>query len=872
MELVQKNRIIKRFLTEKSENPIAVDLKDEDLEIYADLNVLLKHIELHHNGLFNFETLETDPNQWHELCGIIKYSATLKPGSPPLLKRISLKKAEEGIRYTLNAHDIVALPNDDYYARSAKVLSEIEPELNDLIRNSRAKLYTLLQTVPEAITFDASSSSQITLQILQLQEEINLVDNNSKKEKIQKRVTILQDLKKINELKQISITQNNGSTLDYCMLEEDIGGVTEKIPLVSLKSVKKQLRNLCECSINLRIDDYYAAREQYKLCTEAIIKLPKRGDIREVQHEAMALNISRLLGLDTAITISITYNDHPALFILFSDIRLLSEFSSGKTFTSWLSGKTYTHYSTIKPIGEGIEADCFIDDFSNALGLFYICSDPDTLGGNCQNKALKGGKSLFIFDQSLMDTDKFILDSRLCLIPGEFLRKHTRHGIGRNRTIIEDSSFNSKFASIMRLKTLKDKLIQYANHVTWQHHQKITKIQRKLQKNQSHEKYTRLTTQLNNLIILEKDAEILKTKIQERIATIENLLPQTTGEINSIEIRQALIFEKLMHNPILFSDDGRPYKNPWTYRQFNTIKQIDDLRNGYIQLTFTDKISAAMVEFIKRRSKSDSIIINSVKTVLISKEQLMLLNENLLHPEHQLILDPSINYLDLMDLTVIKEAYNVGNRSHVINTINSYHTKMDCDTLSVDEKITLIAETENQLKAYLTTAYDKGFCKHVLKKFYFDVQQQLQKFIPTLEIPAQLNNAFIAALQLDRISEFNTVVMEAIKYDKTNDSQFICFLDNCIQRVNNTRNYIEAQQESRELSNTAEKTIHSLRTPKSFTVLLASQQYSELNPVDPIIINRADLEKGLYTVTKEPLMAVTNTEEINEQEQISLSF
>ncbi|KTC83188.1 coiled-coil protein [Legionella cincinnatiensis] len=872
MELEQKNRIMKRFLTEKSENPIAMDLKDEDLASYADLNVLLEHIEHHQNGLFNFETLETDPNQWREFCSIIKYATTFKPGSPPLLKRISLKKAEEGLRYTLNAHDIVALPNDNYYMRSAKVLTEIEPELNELILNSRVKLYTLVHAFPETLTFDASNTSQIILHMSQLEEEILLLDNDSKKEQLRKKLTILHDLKKINELKQLCIAQDDGSTLDYCTLAEDIGGVTEKIPLVSLKSVKKQLRNLCECSEHFLIDNYYAAREQYKLCTEAIIKLPKRGDIREVQHEAIALNISRLLGLDTAITTSITYNNHPALFIIFSDIRLLSDFSSGKTFTSWLSGKTYTHYSTIKPVGEGLEADCFIDDFGKALSLFYICSDPDTIGGNCQNKALKEGKSLFIFDQSLMGTDKFILDSRLCLIPGEFLRKHTRHGIGRNRTIIEDSSFNSKFESIMQLKNLKDKLVQYVNHVAWQHHQKITKIQRKLKKNLGYEKYNQLTTQLNNLIILEKDAEILKAKIQERIKTIENLLPQTTGEVSSIEIRQALIFEKLIHNPILFSDDGRPYKNPWTYRQFNTIKKVDDLGNGSIQLTFDDKISTAMVEFIKRRSKNDSIVLNSAKTILITKEQLMGLTENLLHPEHQLILNPSTNYIDLMDLIVIKEAYNVGNRSRVINTIASYRTKMNCDTSSREEKIVFITETENQLKTYLTTAYDKGFCKHVLKKFYFEAQQQLQKLMPILEIPTQLNDAFIAALQLDRVSEFNSVVMEAITHDKINDSQFVCFLEECIQRRNSTKNYIEAQQQSRELSNTIEKTIHQLRASKSFTVLLTSKtQYSELNQVDPIIINKPDLEKG-FTFIKEPLIVVANTEEINEQEQIIFSL
>lgn len=872
MELGQKNRIMKRFLTEKSENPVAVELKDEDLAFYADLDILLEYVEQNQNGLFNFETLESDPNQWREYCGIIKYATAFKPGSPPTLKKISLKKAEEGIHYTLNAHDIVALPNDNYYARPTRMLTELEPELNELVLNSKLKLYSLVQAFPEPITFDVSCTSQISSHISRLQGEMLLLDNDSQKEQIKKLLTILQDLKNLSELKQICIAQDDDHELNYCTLAEDIGGVTEKIPLVSLKSVKKQLHNLCECPEHFLIENYYTSRERYKLCTEAIIKLPKYGDIREVQHEAIALNISRLLGLDTAITTSIAYNNHPALFILFSDIRLLSDFCSGKSFASWLSGKNYTHYSTIKPIGEGLEADCFIEDFSKALSLFYICSDPDTIGGNCQNKALKDGKSLFIFDQSVMITDKFILDSRLCLIPGEFIRKHTRHGMGRNRTIIEDSSFNSKFESIMQLKNLKDKLIQYVNHVAWQYHQQIIKIQHKLKKNISYEKYNQLTTQLNNLIILKSDVEILKTKIKERITTLENLFPQTTGKVSSLEIRQALIFEKLMHNPILFSDDGRPYKNPWTYRQFNTIKKIDNLDNGSIELTFDDKVSTAMVEFIKRRSKSDSPVMNSAKTILITKELLMGLTEDLLHPEHQLTIDPYTDYIDLMDLIVIKDAYKVGNRSRVINTIASYRTKMNCDTASKEEKIMFITETQTQLKTYLTTAYDKGFCKHVLKKFYFEAQQQLQKLMPVLDIPAQLNDAFIAALKLDRVSEFNAVVMEAIKHNKINDSQFICFLDECIQRINNTKNYIEAKQESSELSNTVEKIIHKLRAPQSFTVLLASKtQYSELNQVDPIII-RTELEKGLYTVTKETLLDVANTEEINEQEQIKFSL
>lgn len=876
MDLVQKNRIIRRLLIEKSVNPIAVNLTDNDLAIYSGLCFLLEHIERHQNGLFNFETLENDPNQWLKLHRLINYSAVFKPGSPPQLKRICLAKAEKGIRYILNAQDIVALPNEDYYARSARIISEQDPDLNDLIENCRTKLYDLIQTFANATAFDPLNSSQITQQIVQLQEEINLLDNHSEKEKIQKKLTLVQDLKKINELKQISIPQYDGSTLIFCTLAEDIGGATEKIPLVSLESVKKQLGNLYGRSGNLHIDDYYAEREQYMLCTQAIIKLPKHGSVKEVQHEAMALNISRLLGLDTTATITIAYNGHPALFIPFSDIRLLTEFTSGKTFTSWFGGKIYSHYSTIKPIGEGIEADRFINDFGNALGLLYLCSDTDAIGGNCQNKALKDGKSLFVFDQSLMDTDKFILDSRLCLIPVEFLRKYTRHGIGRNRTLIEDSSLSTKFESLMQLKNLKDKLIQYAAHVAWQHHQKVTKIQKKLTKPLSEEKYNQLLTQLSDLLTLEKDAELLKRKIKERLASLDNLLPQTSGKVGPLEVKQALIFEKLVHNPTLFSDDGRPYKNPWTYRQLNAVKNVDDLSNGCVQLSFEDRIPTAMVEFIKRRSQSDSITLTSAKTITINIEQLKALNENLLHPEHQLILEPSTNYLDILDLTLIKEAYGVGNRSKVLHAITSYRAQMDNETISADEKIDYMAQTENQLKTYIDSAYNKGFCKHMLKKFYFDVQQQLQKLMPAFKIPAQLNEAFIAALQLDKVSEFNTVVMEAVKQDKMNDSKFIRFLDERIQRIKSATNYIEAQQESSRLSKAVEKTIQKLRTPTFFNVLLSSSQiqHNEFNQVDPIIMNRTDLEKELHVVMEEPstTVFVTDTGELKEQEQIYLTL
>jgi hypothetical protein len=858
MEFVQKDRIIKRFLIEISDIPIT-ELKEFDVQTYKELGNLLDYIDLHQNGLFNSETLETDPDQWREFCGIIKYASTFETNFLPVLKSINFNKAEEGISYTRNAHDIIALPKDDYYTRPISIQSQADGTLNQLITTSRTKLYALTQSFPEATPFDPGSSTQITIRIMSLQNQIGqLAENSSEFERVQRKLNIFLDLNNLTELKQVSIPQDNGSEHVYCTLAETITGATEKRSLVSLVSVKTQLDHLCAHSENLNVESYTSEREYYRLSTQAIIKLPKYGDIKEVQREAIALNISRLLGLDTAITTSISYNGHPGLFIPFDDIRLLSDFSSGKTFSAWLSGKNYTHYSTIKPVGEGIQADCFVNDFGNALGLLYLCSDTDAIGSMCQNKALKNAKSLFIFDQIMMDVHKFILDSRICLIPNEFLKKHTRHGLGRNRTIIEDSLLSTKFESIMQLKAKSNKIIQYVSHVLWQHHHRIVQIQKQLRETLNDDEKIKLSTELTDLTLLEKDVETLKIKIQERLAAFEAVLPQTTPNLDSTDIRQALIFEKLMHNPILFSDDGRPYKNPWTHRQANNVQKIDILDNGYVQLTFSDKVSTTMIDFIKHHGGGDSININTSKTVTLSKEHLHALKEDLLHPEHRLTLEPGSDYLDPIDIAIIKEAYNTGYRNCIIKAIDSYRTEMQRNTASSVEKMKCISETEEKIKEYIATAKDKGFGMHLMKKFYFDMQKQLQSLMNPLAIPVNLNDAFTAALKLDRISEFNAIVFEAVEQNKVTDNHFINFLNQCIQSKKAATNYTEALNESLILSTVAKETIQQLQLltiPLPIRFLATKIQDDEfIYTDDSMTVDETDLEEQHNTLTNKPIV------------------
>lgn len=84
MDVGQKIRILKRYLKEKSVTPEDVNINDQDLTAYAGLDMLLDYISIHHNGLFDFATLESDEKQWKQYVDILNYSATYSPGSPLL--------------------------------------------------------------------------------------------------------------------------------------------------------------------------------------------------------------------------------------------------------------------------------------------------------------------------------------------------------------------------------------------------------------------------------------------------------------------------------------------------------------------------------------------------------------------------------------------------------------------------------------------------------------------------------------------------------------------------------------------------------------------------------------------------------------------
>lgn len=763
----------------------------------------------------------------------------------------------------------IVLSKDNYYERPISKLTIQDNHFEELISTGRKILHSLIQKSFNSIQLDPENPKQIQSDIESIESLMHSMDDkNPEKSKLKNQVDLLTDLNKINQLELYNIPQDNESHLIYCSLAEKVSGATEKIALISLVKVKKQLHQLFK-EQPISIEDYFKHRESFILNTEAIIKLPKHGNIKEIQHEAIALNISRLMGLDTTKSTTVSYNGNPALFIPFDDIRVLSEYCSGKTISTLFGflSSPYTHYSTIKTIGEGVQADQYVDDFGGALALFYLCNDTDALGGYCQNKALKNSKSLFIFDQIMMEDDKLMLDSRLSLQPTQFILKHTRHGRGRNRTIIEDSCFENKFASIVHLITHEEKIKHYLDEIVLYHQARLKEITTVLNNKLPPIREEHYQSELKNVLALEHDALLLKSKIQDRILQAKQVLPKSIGAINSMDIRQGLILEKLLHLPILFTDDGRPYKNPWTYRQPNKLISITEYNEDQIELEFTDKIPDPTLNFIMRHCNCSSLNLVSSKHIIIEKNQLHNINETCLYPEHHMVLYPNINYLDTEDLAIISEAYGNGDTEHIVNIIKHYLSVMDDQFIASNEKLSCITATEQALKKLILDTRHKGFGMHVLKKYYFDSQLQLQKMISPIDMPEHLNLAFAVALKLDRVSLFNQVILEAIAQNKLNDVHFSDFINYTLTCSTSISNYLDAQKQSQLFALEAQKTLKHLELPNHLLIIQMDKEVMQA-PSDDEIFIRPFMNKENILHRQFPLFnKVVNQQQDNIQEQ-----
>lgn len=762
------------------------------------LDKYLDSLEANHKWL-DFDTI-IHTSQWHQLVKILEAGFIYQDNQLVIDALDTTKMDECAIRLAKK----FSISDIDYYGEYA-ITTPPSQEFKQLINDCKKKLTPLVAEIVRAkFVFNADNPEHFTLIMNELTRAIEEGKGNTEKFKVH--LKFMEDFYKITQLAVLTIPQTDATEeAIYCQLAEKQQGVTEKLSLCPLSKVQEKLNNLQKSTVN-SIADYNKNRKEFALSTQAILKLPKHGKITEIQREAIALDISRILGFDTTQSHRVVYNGSPALFIPFDDIRLLSEFAAGKDFKAFAVGKKYQDYSTIIPVGEGLQADVFIDDFGEALALLYLCSDPDSIGGYNQNKALKNSRSLFIFDQVIMTKNHLALDSRLSLYPVGPM-KYTRHGQGRNRTLIEDSSFRHKFNGLFNLGQQKERILAHLQAIINLHKEQIDKLKKQIDTEPPGERKKRLAGYLEQVILLKKDAVSIKKKISERIEDIDKITFAAAGKYSF----HILLLEKLLNNPIIFNESGDPYKHPWTDRNeiFTTGIVIN---NDLITLTFSQKIPGNIVALIETYCPS---IQAKENTLTIKSTDLLHINEIMLHPEMRPFLQPGATYLSGEQLSVLANAYKSDPHEKLFAIINKYLSAITKG--STIDKVTLIADTLTRVYSYLDSSgpTHTGLAKHVVKKLHFDIQSRLHQVLAQEEeLPENLAQAFSAALKLDRIKAFHKALITAIQTNKLQSPEFKEFLTSCIAAKNRVQNYDQAREQSEIIKQLTDKITENMLTLK----------------------------------------------------------
>ncbi len=611
-------------------------------------------------------------------------------------------------------------------------------------------------------------------------------------------LVFLNDYKKILFLKPISITQKDGTTSSFCRLSEKAGGVTEKYSLISLASAKEKLEALQQLAPDT-LENYDKNRANYELSIEAIIKLPKKGQTIEVQREAIALNMSRILNLETTDSSMVNFNGKAALFVPFDKITLMKDLAKGQTLTSFIPSSlkklnitSYLHYSLIAPLGNALKNNQLVSNFAKALGFVWLCNDPDFMGAFNQNKALKNNKDLYIFDQVFTPQDKWELDTRFSMVPIG-IKRHSRHNQGRNRSIIEDSPLDKKFDSIIELFKKRKDLVAMIETIIYHHAAQLKTLKAKKPLNKETKEA------ITELSILYKDAILIKRTLDKRMNTIFKNFPTFNGkklsEENFIQheklLKKVFLLEKLINKPALFTKDGRPYRYPWTYRNTHKLNRLALTKDGKLSIGYSEKDKERLIFCLK----NCGVDLSSAQWQRFPRRKLILpaielnkISESNLFPELE-DFNEKTNYLANLDY--ITSAYPPIKQSKKVATLIKEFSDILPLKHSRFEQITTMKESLKQLHTLLQTEPNQGYLKHVEIKLQLEIQKKIRQWVHlyAAEATEDLKKAYEVSVNLDRLNEFNLVVLELTKdlrpeENKANFRQYLSFCINCGKQSN----------------------------------------------------------------------------------------
>ena len=411
--------------------------------------------------------------------------------------------------------------------------------------------YTQRETVPK--TGKIPLLDDIIEKLEKLKSEPSATDEN--------KTFLGEQLVKLKSLQYLEINTEEGPQR-YYSYADNAGGVTEKTCLISGASLDKKLTEI-------KNNPNIAGIKSNKIQMNAILKHPKAGKDTEVQREAMGLEMARLLGFPNVTKSTMVRHNtgkgvHPCLFVPFETIDLLTDFLDN---TDTMKGRL--------KVAEMNK----IEDLGKYSAYFMLCSDPDFIGKNGQNKALidnenKSEKKLFIFDQVFMADQNLGLDRAFNLVPTNIARYMpnfiARHFMGRNKSVINDSSYEEKVGGAQDLLSKADSIRTMFSEVI------------------------KLKRDPDDPIAsaLQKDAKICLSSFESRIESIKKLFPKIKIEGKPVDVgalltdqaiekpsprtlvNKAMILNQLLNKPQLCDKYGKAYRAPFFTHLRTQVKEI----------------------------------------------------------------------------------------------------------------------------------------------------------------------------------------------------------------------------------------------------------------------------------------------------------
>jgi hypothetical protein len=531
---------------------------------------------------------------------------------------------------------------------------------------------------------------------------------------------------KINSLKRVLIpVGNKGELRVFYSIADSAGGVTEKTCLVDEKTLKEKLENLKDATTIKEV-------RENKIRMNAILKHPKAGKDTEVQREAIGLKIARTLEFKEVTESTLVYHDtgkgvHPCLFVPFGKMSLMTDFVANQESMHGRLPKE--HFDTV-------------EDFGKYSAFFMLCGDPDFMGKTAQNKGLAGDplKQLYVFDQVFMTDNNFGLDRAFNLVPTNNLaalpKPISRHFMGRNKSVINDSSFAEKIQGAITLLENKEKIQEIFIDIS--------------KANGGPDATDPLAKKL------QKDAKDCLKTFNTRIASIEKLFPPLTinnqtkkvsdlikdKDKGNLEIlKKSMLATQIINKPKLYDKSGEPYRTPFIANPSMRVKNVS-INGDEVLVSFSGRFGRALSENKKQLLTEQGFKISpNGKSATISKENLLKLDERSYFNEQKNKIEPQCNYIEPKKLKQLAKTYNE-NDEKIQKLISGISKRKDKS----------IALHETLLEIDKLPFKDKGFAAHAKQCFLYEAMKVIMTKNPDKK--AKLESDFALAQKEGRLEAY----------------------------------------------------------------------------------------------------------------------